>query len=248
MSKFRSHILLGIMLAFTAEAQVSVYENPRNLKVLPADISPGDLLEVMKGFAIGTGFRCSSCHAGEEGQPLTEYDFASDEKELKHSARSMLKMVDNINASIRTELGDKRTEVRCVTCHRGVNQPRLIGEVLAEAADAGGVEDLKQAYASLHQQYYGTHSYDFSDMTLSEFALSRAASGHADQAVAIFDLLLEEDPGSFTGHWRYGELMHRAGNIEKAVHHYRKAIEANPAAGEILQARIDQLLAPAEPE
>ncbi|NNE04695.1 MAG: c-type cytochrome [Xanthomonadales bacterium] len=248
MKKFLSCTLPALILAFSAQAQVNVYENPGNLKVLPPDISASELLEVMKGFAIGTGFRCSSCHVGEEGQPFTEYDFASDEKQLKRSARAMLQMVNTINGTIRTGLGDDRTEVRCITCHRGVNQPRLTGEVLTEAAESGGIEELKQTYASLRDRYHGTHSYDFSDMTLSDFALSRAAAGETEQAEAMFALLLEDNPKSFMGHWRYGEMMHRAGNTEKAVHHYRKAIEANPGAGGFLQPRIDQLLAPAEPE
>lgn len=248
MKKTRFLLFCIVSLAASVQAQVSIYENPSNLKVLPTGTSATELREVMKNFAMGTGFRCSSCHVGKEDQPLAEYDFASDDKKLKASARSMLQMVNTINGTIRTNLGEGRTEVRCVTCHRGVNQPQLTGEVLAKAAEADDLEGLKSAYLALREQYYGTHSYDFSDTTLSEFASSRAAAGQAEQAELMFNLLLEDQPDSFMGHLRYAEMMHRAGNGEKAVHHYQKAIEANPAAGGFLQARIDQLLAPAEPE
>ena len=122
-----------------AVSQVNIYDNPQNLEVLPEDISSDDLRDTMKSFALGTGFRCSSCHVGEESQPLTEYDFASDEKELKGKARSMVKMVKTINVTHLADLGEDRVEVGCVTCHRGVNKPELTGVVLTAAADEGGM-------------------------------------------------------------------------------------------------------------
>ncbi len=87
--------LFSLIVMQSANAQI--FDNPTNLTVLPKDISTGELRDIMKAMSLGTGFRCSSCHVGEEGQPLPEYDFASDEKELKSRARLMLEMVDAIN-------------------------------------------------------------------------------------------------------------------------------------------------------
>jgi tetratricopeptide (TPR) repeat protein len=232
-------ILLGLpALVF---GQANIYDNPQNLKILPQDTGPDLLRNTMRSFALDTGFRCSSCHVGEEGQALTEYDFASDEKELKGKARLMMKMVNAINTTHLSGLGEDRTQVRCVTCHRGLNQPALTGDVLALAADETGVDGMAAKYKELRERYYGSHSYDFTDMTLSDFARSRAAAGQLDQATALLDLLLEDNPDSFMAQFTYAEIHHRAGNPEQAIDRYRKAIQANPGAAGFLQQRINQL-------
>lgn len=110
-----------LLLCGAAVAQV--YDNPRNLQVLPAEIGADELRDTMKSFFFGTGLRCSSCHVGEEGQPLTTYDFASDERELKQTARQMLRMVNAINTEHLAHLGPERAEVSCATCHRGERLP-----------------------------------------------------------------------------------------------------------------------------
>lgn len=248
---FKRSILAGIcllLLPLAVSSQVNIYDNASNLKVLREGTTADELRNTMRSFALDTGFRCSSCHVGEEGQPLTGYDFASDEKELKGKARLMLEMVNTINGQHLAELGEDRTEVKCVTCHRGVNKPELTGSLLAAAADEGGVEAMTGKYRQLRERYYGSHSYDFTDMTLSDFARSRAAAGHNDQAAAMLDLVLEDSPNSFMAHFTYGEFHHRGGNPEMAINHYRKAIEANPGAAGFLQQRIDQLEQPAEEE
>lgn len=113
--------LLCMLLCGSAIAQI--YDNPRNLQILPADIGADELRDTMKSFFFGTGLRCSSCHVGEEGQPLTTYDFASDEVELKQTARQMLRMVNAINTEHLAPLGPERAEVSCATCHRGERLP-----------------------------------------------------------------------------------------------------------------------------
>jgi cytochrome c len=110
-----------MLLCGAAVAQI--YDHPRNLQVLPADIGADELRDTMKSFFFGTGLRCSSCHVGEEGQPLTTYDFASDEVELKQTARQMLRMVNAINTEHLAALGPERAEVSCATCHRGERLP-----------------------------------------------------------------------------------------------------------------------------
>ena len=75
-------ILLG---AGSASAQIP--EEFTNLEVLSEDISRGELVGMMRGFAGALGVRCNFCHVGEDPSNLDNYDFASDEKESKVVAR-----------------------------------------------------------------------------------------------------------------------------------------------------------------
>ena len=78
----------------------------------------------MKFFAQSLGVRCTHCHVGEEGKPLSTFDFASDKKANKDIARAMLTMTSKLN---KTDLpaiaGLEEPKVTCYTCHRGAKEP-----------------------------------------------------------------------------------------------------------------------------
>jgi len=95
----------------------------KNLQVLPKDITQAQLVGNMKFFAQSLGVRCTHCHVGQEGQPLSTFDFASDAKQTKLTARKMLVMVHRINEQ---DFGVKdfaNVKVTCFTCHRGSIHP-----------------------------------------------------------------------------------------------------------------------------
>ena len=102
-----------------------------NLKVIPADTPTEDVIGAMKGFTKALGVRCTFCHVGEEGQPLTTFDFVSDEKKEKEIARSMLRMVEEINGKWMKEISELEGQaethevsgVTCNTCHQGMTHP-----------------------------------------------------------------------------------------------------------------------------
>jgi hypothetical protein len=103
-------------------------EKPKNLKVLPKNISHEELIQTMKGFCRALGVRCTECHVSVAGtQPdKPEFDFASDAKPEKNTARVMLKMVSAINNKYISKAGDgKFEEVTCVTCHMGNLKPTV---------------------------------------------------------------------------------------------------------------------------
>jgi hypothetical protein len=107
-----------------AAAQTTPAAQPfKNLKVFPKDISRPDLIANMKFFAQSLGVRCTYCHVGEEGQPLSTFDFASDAKEKKQIARKMLAMVHRINAEDFRVTDFSQVKVTCFTCHRGSTKP-----------------------------------------------------------------------------------------------------------------------------
>lgn len=155
--------LVGILAVAPAAAQVP--DTFTNLKVLPDDITREQLLPIMRGFTEALGIRCSTCHVGEEGQPLSEYDFASDDKEMKRTARTMLRMVRAINGEYLTEIGTD-VQVECFTCHHGARHPQRLEDVLVAAWRGGGPDSLVRAYQGYRDQYYGRAVFDFGPRTL----------------------------------------------------------------------------------
>ena len=98
-----------------------------NLQVFPKDASPDVVITAMKNFARGLGVRCQFCHVGEEGMPLEKFDFVSDTKPEKQTARMMMRMAGEINAQITKAMPDapqKGYQVTCYTCHKGAQHPQ----------------------------------------------------------------------------------------------------------------------------
>src|SRR5207248_705858 len=125
-------IALVLVAARTAGAQFPP-QKLQNLKVFPKDIPVRTLIDTMASFTRALGVRCTYCHVGEESQPLSSYDFPSDQKPEKEKAREMLRMVGAINGEYLTKLTARRTPpitVACATCHRGVTEPRPLQQIV----------------------------------------------------------------------------------------------------------------------
>lgn len=98
---------------------------PKNLQVLPKDMTRQQVVGIMRGFTRGLGVRCPFCHVGEEGADLSTFDFASDEKPTKKTARLMIKLLEDTNTKL-AAVGEKpasEPRVSCYTCHRGEKKP-----------------------------------------------------------------------------------------------------------------------------
>lgn len=112
--------------AFTQPAAQAEKPKPKNLKVLPKNISHEELDKVMKGFNMALGVKCNFCHApktnGEKG-----LDFASDANELKNVARDMMKMTNKINKKyFKTPHEGVVQNISCITCHNGNKEPKMV--------------------------------------------------------------------------------------------------------------------------
>lgn len=95
----------------------------KNLQVFPKDIARPQLIANMRLFAQSLGVRCTFCHVGTEGQPPSTFDFASDAKQEKQTARKMLAMVHRINQQDFGVTDFNKVKVTCFTCHRGSPHP-----------------------------------------------------------------------------------------------------------------------------
>jgi hypothetical protein len=80
---------------------------------------------MMKTFTQGLGVRCEKCHLGE-GNDLSKFDFASDERPAKVVARKMIQMTTILNAQL-AGIGETPAagakKISCFTCHRGAEKP-----------------------------------------------------------------------------------------------------------------------------
>ncbi len=202
-----------------------------NLQVLPRDIAQQELIGTMRGFALGLGVRCEHCHVGEPGAPLSSFDFAADDKPTKRTARVMLQMTRTINNEHLDGVVDElRTglEVRCVTCHRGQPRPALIEDVLDRALEEGGAEAAVAKYRQLRDEFYGGHSFDFSDLTLVLYAQGLVGRGQPAAAMALAELSVEYAPDSFMAHHLLGALLAESGEREEAIRHLERSLEINP--------------------
>jgi Photosynthetic reaction centre cytochrome C subunit len=113
-------------------ASAQIPERFTNLQVLEKDIARTALVTVMRGFAIELGVRCEHCHVGA-GNDLSTFDFASDARPAKATARRMMRMIDRVRREDLQGIGDpaRQPKLTCFTCHRGARTP-------ATAPAAGG--------------------------------------------------------------------------------------------------------------
>jgi Photosynthetic reaction centre cytochrome C subunit len=96
----------------------TVEQVEKNIKVLTG-MPQSQLIPVMNFFAASMGRRCNYCHVNNQGQ----WDYASDAKPEKTSAREMIKLVMDIK---KTTERLKLDPVSCYTCHRGRTSPQSI--------------------------------------------------------------------------------------------------------------------------
>ena len=214
-----------------------------NLEVFPEDITVRELIGAMRGIATGLGVRCSYCHVGEEGQPLSTYDFPADDKETKEKARVMLRMVNHINGEHFADLpGDPadRLTVQCATCHRGQPRPLTLAEALTEVLDEEGIDSAVARYHTLRSRYYGRDTYNFGEFSLNGLGYLWLRDGRTEEAVAIFQLNAETFPESANVYDSLGDGLKAAGMPQAALRAYMAAFELNPDMRG-LQARIDSL-------
>jgi tetratricopeptide (TPR) repeat protein len=219
------------LFLFLTEAHAQIPEEFTNLQVLSEDVSRGELMGVMRSFSMATGLRCSSCHVGEEGQPFSEYDFASDDKAAKRKAREMMGMVADINDKYLAMLPNRRSpgvEVSCVTCHGGVRRPEAISAIVIRIVEEDGVAAAAERYRDLRSRYFGRAAYDFGERPLVSVAEGLMQGGDLDAAVRILELNLEFLPESAQSTFGLAQIYDQRGETEDAIRYYERTMELAP--------------------
>ncbi len=229
-------------LIFPLTGTAGIFDDPKNLKVLDEEVSAGELRQTMRGMAEGLGVRCTHCHVGEEGKPLSTYDFASDDKENKEKARFMLKMVNDINQHMVTGMKDRSIKVECLTCHRGAIKPILTIDSLKNKFKESGTDAALAHYDDLRDNYFGSHTHNFREWTLINLALAIK-----DQDPAGAEKVLEKNlglyPKSFQSTVYLGDINLILKQPKKAYKYYKKAKKMNDQTPPWLEQKIQAVKA-----
>ncbi len=202
-----------------------------NVQVLSKDLSRREVMNFMRGVALGLGVRCEYCHIGEPGQPLRTFDFVSDEKPTKLKARDMLRMVMAINGEHLAGLDDRADppiEVNCATCHRGLSRPVTLAEEITRVYGEEGADAAVTHYRTLRERYYGSWSYDFSESSLNRMAQQLARRDDWDGALTILNLNKEFFPESTAIYTGIGQAYMEKGDDDLALQNLERALELNP--------------------
>ena len=233
-----------VAMSSTASAQQKFPPDTlRNLKVLPRNIPVRTLLDTMRAFTGALGVRCTYCHVGNEGEPLTSFDFASDKKPEKDKARVMLRMVAAINGEHLPKLPSREQPsvvVTCSTCHRGLAVPRPLQQVVLNAYDSSGADSAIATYRALRQRYYGRAAYDFGENSLAQVGQALRARQKFADAVRFYTLNTEFSPTSAFAFRNVAEGQLAAGDTAAAIASYQHALMLDPKDQQV-QRSLDAL-------
>jgi hypothetical protein len=205
-----------------------------NTQVIPRTTPVAQVIGQMRNITGALGVRCQFCHVGQEGQPLAQFDFASDQKKQKLVARQMMRMVGDINRRLDTlpARGTPPVVVTCATCHRGLSRPVPLFTVVEQAAVAVNADSAIRAYRALRQRYYGRDAYDFSESALNIAAFRTARGGKPDDALALLRLNEELYPNSSGMSVFKGNILLMKGDTTGAATAFREAVRRDSTNSE----------------
>jgi Tfp pilus assembly protein PilF len=128
-----------------------------------------------------------------------------------------------------------------VTCHRGLENPATLDQVILKTAGANGVAAAVAKYRELRSRYYGTGSYDFGPGSLGKAAQSLAQEkGDMDGALALLDLNLEMNPEDSGAHLMKAQVLLAKGDKAGARASAKRAADLDPENGQAAE-MLDQL-------
>jgi hypothetical protein len=170
------------------------------------------------------------------GRGGPQMDYAADDKRQKQTARVMLALTNDINAKIATlsTTGLKKpaanlVRVQCATCHRGVTNPQLLPDLLAQTMTGKGEAAAVALYRDLRQQYLGTEAYDFRESVLLDLGRQSLAAQKPDDALAWLQLNVEFNPNFADSYVVLAQVHMKKKDPAAAIKDLEKAIALDPA-------------------
>lgn len=235
-------------LAFSRRTSAQIPRRFENLRVLPKDITRDSLLTVMFGFADGLGVQCGYCHSGGNPNTLVGVQFKADDKPSKVRARAMYTITSQVNALLRADTTGRRLEaaVTCLTCHRGMPDPRPLYEVLGATIARAGTDSALAQYRDLRTQFLERGHYDFGEVSLNIVAQDLASAGRRDDAIRVLELNKQFYPDKPTLNFDLAELLLARGDSARALELYQLVVQKQPLDARA-KARVDALLGRRKP-
>ena len=223
-------VLILLSVSSVSQDRWTWPDKPKNLTQLPKEFDGNRLRPVMTGFTRALGVRCSYCHVGEEGQPLSTYDFASDANPNKNRARVMLAMLGDIGTRLKSmEKSGEPINMWCHTCHHGRPKPATLEEELQAVYKKDGIEPAVAHYSTLKERFYGRGVYDFSENSMNRFGYDVLRAGDTQGAIRVFTMLTQDNPESANAWDSLAEGYMKAGDMAKAKEYYEKSLSLNPS-------------------
>jgi hypothetical protein len=168
------------------------------------------------------------------GRGGPQMDYAADDKRQKQTARLMLTLVNDLNARIAAmpvtghRTPAERTRVECATCHRGVPNPQMLGDLLNQTMTGKGEAAAVALYRDLRQKYVDTQAYDFRENVLLDLGRQSLATSKPDDAIAWLQLNVEFFPKSVESYLALSQAHERKRDQAAAVKDLEKALALEP--------------------
>lgn len=221
--------MVGSAVPRPAHSQTA--QKPRNLMVLPADLSRDSVVTIMRFVvASGLGVSCSFCH-GAPGVPFDSIDYASDERQTKRTAREMMRMVSRINDELLPAIPGRGTPpltVQCITCHRGAPRPQMLEDTLATTLTALGPDSAVAVYERLKQRYTGRFAYDFGQRSINTLAQRLIEQHRLLEARQMLELNIREHPEAWDPVYILAQVLETLGEKDLAIAQYRRVLTILP--------------------
>ena len=104
----------------------------------------------------------------------------------------------------------------------------MLEDVLLTTIEEKGLPEAISTYHQLHDEYYGSFTYDFTVNTLIKLGETLINEKRYDDAVGIANLNLEVFPKSGIAYYGLGEAYQAKGDNGKALESYEKAKSLMP--------------------
>ncbi|MBM3770834.1 MAG: c-type cytochrome [Acidimicrobiia bacterium] len=230
--RFRA-LALGLVFAVVLSAPIHAWAQE------PARSAPNivTVVETMRTYTQGLGVECIYCHVdGQNGR----LNYRSDDNPRKQVARKMIAMTADINTMIGLGRSEhSTTRVTCLTCHRGVPDPRPLNDIIREKMEREGGQAAADHYRALRQRFFGGPAYDFREELLLT-TVQTFVDGRPDEAIELLKMNLEFYPQSSRGYSALAYAYTRRRDDPSAMTALEKALDLDPD-NSIARGQLEQL-------